>query len=507
MPYKKQKKKCTQSDGDKGSHVLSYTTKKGEKRTACHTSEKNMQGQIAAIEGPREGDENMEETLEEVLRGMIKEAIVDYEGVEYDIPDEEAAIIKQRIEFGESDPTPENSRVFNAADERIADRVKEVFGGEVGDKVWDILSSFLVQSRNKAIRIILNNKQTFRDNVFSVTPSLGLEGTVPDEAWNSVLNLDQSLLGKGEIALALLFKGVTPDGGGGTHDLNIAGIGEVHVKNTPGNDYKNPDVRMGKSVTAKDQTNWYKSLQAVGWDALELTNSFVANNAKEILDSFAKLSGQEDLIESADESQYGIWADEWQQDFKDAYFNSISWGDAAALLIVDSKSGRYRIIPPSEVWPNRISQGGWKGGLKSKKEFRYSKMLKKGIAKSLSENRLRKIVSSLLKEDLDRSDRADIKRMIKKELEGATGRKEIDKAFKKNFDKELKKALGSSFFGTPGKINKFVIDEIHKEVLNSMDSKASKDMIILVCKAVIKKLYRELSFSSPQIIDRINPKV
>lgn len=51
MPYKKEKKDCVQSDGDKGKYVLSYTTKKGEKRENCHTSEKNMQGQIAAIEG------------------------------------------------------------------------------------------------------------------------------------------------------------------------------------------------------------------------------------------------------------------------------------------------------------------------------------------------------------------------------------------------------------------------------------------------------------------------
>ena len=57
MPYKKRKQKCKQSDGTSGSYVLSYTTKKGEKRSACHTSKKNMQGQIAAIEGPREMDE------------------------------------------------------------------------------------------------------------------------------------------------------------------------------------------------------------------------------------------------------------------------------------------------------------------------------------------------------------------------------------------------------------------------------------------------------------------
>jgi len=64
MPYNKRKQKCKQSDGTSGNYVLSYTTKKGEKRSACHTSQKKMQGQIAAIEA--EADESEEEVLEEI---------------------------------------------------------------------------------------------------------------------------------------------------------------------------------------------------------------------------------------------------------------------------------------------------------------------------------------------------------------------------------------------------------------------------------------------------------
>ena len=55
MPYNKRKQKCKQSDGTSGSYVLSYTDKKGKKHRACHTSQKKMQGQIAAIEA--EADE------------------------------------------------------------------------------------------------------------------------------------------------------------------------------------------------------------------------------------------------------------------------------------------------------------------------------------------------------------------------------------------------------------------------------------------------------------------
>jgi len=55
MPYTIRKRSCRQSSGRKGKYVLSYTDKKGKKHSNCHTSRKKAQGQIAAIEGPREG--------------------------------------------------------------------------------------------------------------------------------------------------------------------------------------------------------------------------------------------------------------------------------------------------------------------------------------------------------------------------------------------------------------------------------------------------------------------
>ena len=50
--YNIRKSSCKQSDGDSGSYRLSYTTKKGKKRSACHTSKKKAQDQIKAIEAP-----------------------------------------------------------------------------------------------------------------------------------------------------------------------------------------------------------------------------------------------------------------------------------------------------------------------------------------------------------------------------------------------------------------------------------------------------------------------
>ena len=79
----------------------------------------------------------------------------------------------------------------------------------------------------------------------------------------------------------------------------------------------------------------------------------------------------------------------------------------------------------------------------------------------------------------------------------------IDKAFKKQFDKELRAALGMSFFGTPGKINKFVVDEIHKEVEKILGDAATREMVVQICKDVIIKLYRELSFTYQPVIQRL----
>lgn len=109
----------------------------------------------------------------------------------------------------------------------------------------------------------------------------------------------------------------------------------------------------------------------------------------------------------------------------------------------------------------------------------------------------------LIIEELAGSDRSEIKRMIKKEIEGATNKREIEKAFKKKFDVELKKALGTSFLGTPGKINKFVIDQIYDEVNKWLADSATRNEIAEITKQVLVKLYRELSFSSPTIIKRI----
>jgi uncharacterized membrane protein YheB (UPF0754 family) len=78
---------------------------------------------------------------------------------------------------------------------------------------------------------------------------------------------------------------------------------------------------------------------------------------------------------------------------------------------------------------------------------------------------------SVLAEALTKTDKDDIKRMISKEL---------DRALKP----ELKKVLQ---------------DELEK----ALRSKATKDEIGDITKKVLKKLYKDLSYHHPYIIDRI----
>ena len=79
--------------------------------------------------------------------------------------------------------------------------------------------------------------------------------------------------------------------------------------------------------------------------------------------------------------------------------------------------------------------------------------------------------SKFVNEELTKTDKAEIKSMISKELD-------------KSLKKELKKALE---------------DEISK----ALNSKATKEEIGEITKKVIKRLYKDLSFHHPYIIDRI----
>lgn len=125
-----------------------------------------------------------------------------------------------------------------------------------------------------------------------------------------------------------------------------------------------------------------------------------------------------------------------------------------------------------------------------------------GTAEPLTEMIIREMVRhSLLSEELTRTDHKEIERLARKVIE--KDRAAQKKLARKEAEAEIKKALGVSFFGYKGKINKFVIDSIHEEVSKWLKDKATRQEIGEITKDIMIKLYRELSFNSSRTIGRI----
>jgi len=81
-----------------------------------------------------------------------------------------------------------------------------------------------------------------------------------------------------------------------------------------------------------------------------------------------------------------------------------------------------------------------------------------------------------------------LKRIILEELTKA----DVKKIAKEEAEEAAKKALKD-----------FIKDDLEKEIHKSLKVKATKNEIADISKAVIKKLYKELSFNYPFIIDRV----
>jgi hypothetical protein len=115
---------------------------------------------------------------------------------------------------------------------------------------------------------------------------------------------------------------------------------------------------------------------------------------------------------------------------------------------------------------------------------------------------------TLLLEKLSKSDRSEIEKIARQQATVIVDRevwdkKEIEKLAKKQAEDAIKKALGVSFIGTKGDINKFVSDATHDYAEKWIKDKATQQKVADIAKRVMKRLYKELAMSSPQIIDRI----
>lgn len=96
----------------------------------------------------------------------------------------------------------------------------------------------------------------------------------------------------------------------------------------------------------------------------------------------------------------------------------------------------------------------------------------------------------LLTEELNKSDKKEIERIAKKQAA-------------KIVAAELDKALGASFFGTKGKVNKFVSDEVSKRFKAGRRDPDFADTVETICKEILKKFHRDMALKYPQMVDRI----
>jgi len=118
------------------------------------------------------------------------------------------------------------------------------------------------------------------------------------------------------------------------------------------------------------------------------------------------------------------------------------------------------------------------------------------------------IRENLLLEELTKSDKKEIEKLARKQAmaimdKEGWDKKEIEKLAKKQADDAIKKALGVSFLGRKGDINQFVSDVTQDTAEKWLKNKGTQQQVADITKRVVKRLYKDLAMSSPQIIDRI----
>ena len=103
------------------------------------------------------------------------------------------------------------------------------------------------------------------------------------------------------------------------------------------------------------------------------------------------------------------------------------------------------------------------------------------------ENDLLELRVALLAEEITKSDKKSIDKMIRKAL--ATDSAKQKKEFQKMIDSELK--------------SKAIKELVRDIVIAELSSKDNKQKVADVTKLVLRKLYRELAYNYTPVIDRI----
>tara|TARA_B100000579_G_scaffold398284_1_gene378455 strand:+ start:301 stop:654 length:354 start_codon:yes stop_codon:yes gene_type:complete len=110
-----------------------------------------------------------------------------------------------------------------------------------------------------------------------------------------------------------------------------------------------------------------------------------------------------------------------------------------------------------------------------------------------SQSQDEKVLRALIREALTATDKREIERIAKRQTK---------LHFEKQISGALEKELGASFFGTRGKINKFVDGEITKRFKGADRDKDFDTAVISVCKRVLRALY-DLHYKRSNLINNM----
>lgn len=99
--------------------------------------------------------------------------------------------------------------------------------------------------------------------------------------------------------------------------------------------------------------------------------------------------------------------------------------------------------------------------------------------------------TDLLLEQMSRSDKKDIEKMIAKAVRASESKQKVQ------MEKFVKDQASSP------KMKKTIAELVEKELSSGFKSKDNKEVIVDVTKKVLVKLYRELAYNYTPVIDRI----
>ena len=124
-----------------------------------------------------------------------------------------------------------------------------------------------------------------------------------------------------------------------------------------------------------------------------------------------------------------------------------------------------------------------------------------GSRDELNDALIRNMVSNILYEELTKSDKREIDRLIKKGIE--KDRAEQKKIIQKELESELKRSLGTSFFRQPGKIRKAIEDVCREELAKEMRKGSDLEKSVVDVTKRVMTAWHELMYKQKHIIQRV----